>query len=96
MSYVKSNLADKQLHNATGASTKVHRQDLNYILNNWGRTNSRKNTAIPAKDQTFGGYNIAQASLALDKAILEDKLEPVVFKLPLKTTKLLSDATSEI
>lgn len=28
------------------------------------------------KLQTFGGYNIAQASLALDKAILEDKLEP--------------------
>ena len=58
MSYVKSNLADKQLHNATGASTKVHRQDLNYILNNWGRTNSRKNTAIPAKDQTFGGTRV--------------------------------------
>ncbi len=55
MTYVKTNLADKQLHNATGASTKVHRQDLNYILNNWGRTNSRQNTAIPAKDQTFGG-----------------------------------------
>jgi len=30
------------------------------------------------KDQTFGGYNISQASLALDKAIMEDKLEPAL------------------
>ena len=30
------------------------------------------------KDQTFGGYNIAQASSALDKAIMEDKLEPAL------------------
>ena len=30
------------------------------------------------KDQTFGGYNIAQASAALDKAIIEDKIEPAL------------------
>ena len=30
------------------------------------------------KDQTFGGYNIAQASSALDKAIIEDKIEPAL------------------
>jgi len=57
--YVKSNLADKQLHNATGASTQVHRQDLDFILNVWGRESSKRiNTAIPAKDQTFKGKRI--------------------------------------
>jgi len=30
------------------------------------------------KVQTFGGYNIAQASSALDKALMEDKLEPAL------------------
>jgi len=30
------------------------------------------------KDQTFGGYNISQASAALDKAIMEDKIEPAL------------------
>jgi len=30
------------------------------------------------KDQTFGGYKLSQASLALDKAIIEDKLEPAL------------------
>jgi hypothetical protein len=30
------------------------------------------------KDQTFGGYKLAQASNALDKAILEDKIEPAL------------------
>ena len=30
------------------------------------------------KTQTFGGYNISKASAALDKAILEDKLEPAL------------------
>jgi len=30
------------------------------------------------KDQTFGGYKLAQASSALDKAILEDKIEPAL------------------
>ncbi len=30
------------------------------------------------KEQTFGGYNIPQASAALDKAIMEDKLEPAL------------------
>jgi len=30
------------------------------------------------KNQTFGGYNIAKASSALDKAILEEKLEPAL------------------
>ena len=28
------------------------------------------------KDQTFGGYNIVQSISALDKALIEDKLEP--------------------
>ena len=58
--YEKSKLADKQLHDATGASTQVHRQDLDFILNVWGREPSiRINTAIPAKDQTFGGTRTA-------------------------------------
>lgn len=30
------------------------------------------------KDQTFGGYRLAQASNALDKAIIEDKIEPAL------------------
>jgi len=30
------------------------------------------------KEQTFGGYNILQASTALEKALLEDKLEPAL------------------
>ena len=30
------------------------------------------------KEQTFGGYNIAQASNALDKAIIEEKIEPAL------------------
>jgi len=30
------------------------------------------------KDQTFGGYKLSQASTALDKAILEDKIEPAL------------------
>jgi hypothetical protein len=30
------------------------------------------------KDQTFGGYKLSQASIALDKAILEDKIEPAL------------------
>lgn len=30
------------------------------------------------KDQTFGGYKVAQASNALDKAIIEDKIEPAL------------------
>ncbi len=30
------------------------------------------------KDQTFGGYKLAQASSALEKAILEDKIEPAL------------------
>ena len=30
------------------------------------------------KDQSFGGYNILQASSALEKALIEDKLEPAL------------------
>ena len=30
------------------------------------------------KTQTFGGYNISKASIALDKAIMEEKLEPAL------------------
>jgi hypothetical protein len=30
------------------------------------------------KDQTFGGYKLSQATFALDKAIIEDKLEPAL------------------
>ena len=30
------------------------------------------------KEQTFGGYNISQASSALEKALIEDKLEPAL------------------
>lgn len=30
------------------------------------------------KDQTFGGYKLAQASNALDKALIEDKIEPAL------------------
>ena len=57
--YNKSNLTDKQLRNATGASTQVHRQDLDFILNVWGRESStRINTAIPAKDPKFNNTRI--------------------------------------
>ena len=51
--------ADCALAKTARFTTKLQRQDLNYILNQWGRPNqnSRQNTAIPAiKDQTtFGG-----------------------------------------
>ena len=30
------------------------------------------------KNQTFGGYNISRVSLALEKAIVEDKIEPAL------------------
>jgi hypothetical protein len=54
ISYDKSKLADKQLRNATGASTQIHRQDLDFILNVWGRESSiRNNTAIPTTDPKF-------------------------------------------
>jgi hypothetical protein len=57
------------------------------------------------KEQTFGGYNISQASAALDKAIMEDKLEPALhwalqlflsgIALPL-WSKLISFASKQI
>ena len=46
------------------------------ISENCRITDSRKLKDF--KDQTFGGYNIIQASSALDKAIMEDKLEPAL------------------
>jgi len=46
------------------------------ISENCRITDSRKLKDF--KEQTFGGYNIAQASNALDKAIMEDKLEPAL------------------
>ena len=57
--YVGTNYSDKIFRRASGALNKIHRQNLDYILNNWGRTNSRQNTAIPAEDQTFGGTRTA-------------------------------------
>ena len=57
--YVKTNYSDKIFRRASGAVSEIHRQNLDYILNNWGRTNSRQNTAIPAEDQTFGGTRTA-------------------------------------
>jgi hypothetical protein len=53
-----SNFSDSIFRKITGLSQKIHRQDLDYVLNKWGRdtsTYSRKITAIPAYDQTFGG-----------------------------------------
>ena len=58
-SYVETNYPDKIFKRSSGAINEIHRQDLNYILNNWGRTNSRQNTAIPAEDQTFDGTRTA-------------------------------------
>jgi len=46
------------------------------ISENCRITDSRKLKDF--KEQTFGGYNISQANAALDKAILEDKLEPAL------------------
>ena len=46
------------------------------ISENCRITDSRKLKDF--KNQTFGGYNIIQASAALDKAIMEDKLEPAL------------------
>jgi hypothetical protein len=46
------------------------------ISDNCRITDSRKLKDF--KDQTFGGYNITQASTALDKAIMEDKIEPAL------------------
>ena len=57
--YVETNYSDKIFRRASGAVSEIHRQNLDYILNNWGRTNSRQNTAIPAEDQTFGGTRTA-------------------------------------
>ena len=46
------------------------------ISENCRITDSR--TLKDFKIQTFGGYNITQASNALDKAIMEDKIEPAL------------------
>jgi len=56
--YKETNYADKIFRKASGAASQIHRQDLDYILNNWGRTNSRQNTSIPATDPTFGGTRV--------------------------------------
>lgn len=53
--YVETNYPDKIFKRAAGAINEIHRQDLDYILNSWGRTNSRQHTTIPSNDQTFGG-----------------------------------------
>lgn len=51
--------ADVIFRKITGGSQKIHRQDLDYILNKWSKPdNQRKNTSIPAEDQTFGGTRI--------------------------------------
>jgi hypothetical protein len=56
--YKETNYSDKIFRRTSGAVSEIHRQDLNYILNNWGRTNSRQNTAIPTEDPTFGGTRV--------------------------------------
>lgn len=55
-----NNFSDSIFKKITGAYQKIHRQDLDYVLNKWGRdkANSRKFTAIPSEDQTFGGTRI--------------------------------------
>jgi hypothetical protein len=53
--------ADCALAKTAGFLGTLQRQDLDYILNEWGRPNgkySRKHTAIPARNQTFGGVRI--------------------------------------
>ena len=52
--------ADCALAKTAGFLGTLQRQDLDYILNEWGRSgpNSRKHTAIPAIDQTFGGTRV--------------------------------------
>ena len=63
--------------------TKINPSDMNVpianipIISDTIRiTDSR--TIKDFKDQTFGGYNILQASSALEKALIEDKLEPAL------------------
>ena len=51
-------------------------QNIPLISENCRITDSRQLKDF--KEQTFGGYNISQASSALDKAIMEDKLEPAL------------------
>lgn len=54
--------ANCKLAKTAGFLGRVQRQDLDYILNKWGRAeekNSRENTAIPATDQTFGGTRVS-------------------------------------
>ena len=48
---------DCSLAKTAGFLGKLQRQDLNYILNEWGRPkqNKRGDTSVPAKEQTFGG-----------------------------------------
>ena len=49
---------------------------LPFISDNCKITDTRNLKAF--KDQAFGGYNITQAGNALDKSILEDKIEPAL------------------
>ena len=60
----------------TSSESDVTIANIPIISENCRITDSRKLKDF--KDQTFGGYNIAQASSALDKAIIEDKLEPAL------------------
>jgi hypothetical protein len=64
MTPIKLSDTNEQLHN------------IPQISENCRITDSRKLKDF--KDQTFGGYNISKASTALEKAILEDKIEPAL------------------
>ena len=65
MTPIKSNQGDDQTAN-----------NIPLISENSKITDTRKLKDF--KDQTFGGYNITQASAALEKAIAEDKIEPAL------------------
>ena len=60
----------------TSSESEISIANIPIISENCRITDSRKLKDF--KEQTFGGYNISQASAALDKAILEDKLEPAL------------------
>jgi hypothetical protein len=57
-------------------STDIPLSNIPVISDNCRISDSRKLKDF--KDQTFGGYNVSKASAALDKAIIEDKLEPAL------------------
>lgn len=54
--YNENVLADVSFRKVVGATNKIHRQDLDYVLNKWSNnTNTRQKTAIPDKNLSGDG-----------------------------------------